>query len=147
MAWFNGLSLSKAPLVAPVGFVAGLGLSLGLYAQPRAGWRLGLRGWLPRLGAAALTLVLTQLIFILAENKGPGIAIAWTANFYRATFTSYEMPWWQQFMSFYPQWPKYLALLDAALLGIVLTIGITAGLLLAEDWLKRWRDLNHQSDD
>jgi hypothetical protein len=54
---------------------------------------------------------------------------------------------WPQLVDQYPRWFDYPALMDAALAGIVLTIGITAGLLLAEDWLQRWRDLINRSGD
>jgi hypothetical protein len=132
VAWFNGLSLTKAPLVAPMGFVAGLGLSLGLYGQPRAGWRLGIFSWLLRLGVAALTLVGTQWVFIWTEGgKGQGIAIAWVGTFYWSAFGDCERPWWQRFVNSVPQWPDYLALLDAVLVGVVLTVGIAAGMILA----------------
>jgi hypothetical protein len=46
-----------------------------------------------------------------------------------------------------PRWPEYLALLDAVLVGIVLTIGITIGLVLAADWLVRWRALVDRAGD
>jgi Na+-driven multidrug efflux pump len=42
VAVLNGLNLTQVPLLAPMGFVAGLGLSLVLYAQPRTGWHVGI---------------------------------------------------------------------------------------------------------
>ena len=147
VAWFNGLNPAKAPLVAPMGLVAGLGLSLALYGQPRVGLRLRIRSWLLRLTTAALTFVLAQAVSIVTRDKGGGIAIAWTGNFYRAALSGSEMLWWQQIITSYPQWFDYLALLDAALVGIFLTIGITAGLVLAGAWLAWWRRLVNQADE
>jgi hypothetical protein len=150
VAWFNGLSLSKAPLVAPLGFVAGLGLSLTLCDQPRAGWHLGILRWLRRLAVAALAFVLTQAIFIIIAGGQPAhtLPIVRSGSYYYAQFFEFvEMRWPWLVVQCCTGWPNYLALIDAALVGIVLTIGITAGLLLAEDWLKRWRDLINQSGD
>jgi hypothetical protein len=42
VAVLNGLNLTQVPLLAPMGFVAGLGLSLVLYAQPRTSWHVGI---------------------------------------------------------------------------------------------------------
>jgi hypothetical protein len=147
VAWLNGLSLPKAPLVAPLGFAAALGLSLALYNQPRAGWRLGIVGWLGRLGIAALSFALIQWAFIAAKNQGPGIAIAWAGSFYRANLSWIGLAWWQQLTQRAPQWYDYLALADAALVGIVLTVGITAGLVVAADRSARWRDLTERAGD
>jgi energy-coupling factor transporter ATP-binding protein EcfA2 len=149
VAWFNGLRLFEAPLVGLLGFVAGLGLSLALYGQPRSGWHLGILRWLLRLAVTALTFVLTQAIFITAGGqRAQTLAIVRSGSYYYAQFLEFvERRWPWLLVECCAGWPSYLALIDAALVGIVLTIGITAGLLLAEDWLKHWRDLIDQSDD
>jgi hypothetical protein len=149
VAWFNGLSLSKAPLVAPLGFVAGLGLSLALHDQPRAGWHLGILRWLLRLTVAALAFVLAQAIFIIAGGPRPhSLPIVRSARYYYAEFFGFvEMRWPWLAVDCCTGWPSYLALIDAALVGVVLTVGIAAGLLLAQDWLKRWRALIDQRGD
>jgi hypothetical protein len=147
VAWFNGMSLSWAPLVAPLGFVAGLGLSLALYGQPRAGRRLGFGRWLMRLGVAACTIVLTQFVFIVAKDKGPAIAIVWAGSFYEAEFSRFQVAWWQWFMNSYPEWFDYLALVDAALVGIVLTLGISVGMAVAAAGLAWWHSLVSRAED
>jgi hypothetical protein len=148
VAVLNGLHLTKAPLVAAMGFVAGLGLGVALYAQPRAGWHLGVGRWLVRLGTAVLTLVLTQSIFIIAGHKWSNtLAIGLAGSFYKAEFIRYVKAWWPRLVERDPRWFDHLALLDAALVGIALTIGITAGLVLAADWLARWRALVNRAGD
>jgi hypothetical protein len=147
VAWFNGLSLPQAPLVAPMGFVAGLGLAVALYDQPRAGWRLGGKSWLLRLVSVALIYALTQAVFVAARDRGPGIAIAWAGSFYKAEFTRYVSAWWPQMMDPSSRWFDYLALVDAALVGVVLTVGITAGLVLAARWLAWWRSLVSRTEE
>ncbi len=143
VTFFNSspfLSLSSItsitePLRVLTVFVAGLGLSVALYGQPRIGYPLGIVRWLLRLGTAVLSFVLTERVFIAAKRKAPSLNIVWGEKLYRAEFRDYVM------------WSKHLALLDAALVGIVLTIGITAGLVLAADWLARWRALVDRASD
>jgi hypothetical protein len=148
VAWFNGVTLSKAPLVAPMGFVAGLGLSIALYGQPRAGRRLGVLGWLSRLGVAALTFGLTQAIFIIAVGqRAYTLPIVRSGNYYYAQlFDAAQKRWPDMVLECCTGWPTHLALIDAALVGIALAIGITAGLLVAVSWLNRWLGLIDQSD-
>jgi hypothetical protein len=126
VAWFNGLSLAEAPLMVPLGFVAGLGLSLALYNQPRAGWPQHAGPWLLRLGIASLIFVLTQTIFILARNQGPGLAVAWGNSLYEADFSRYGVAWWQQLIHAFPHWFDYMALFDASLVGLVLAVSNSA---------------------
>lgn len=148
VALLNGLQLGRAPLVAVMGFVAGLGLSMALYAQPDAGWHLGVIRWLLRLALAALAFVLTQAVFIIAGGqRSNALAIGWAGSFYRSQFDASFRQLWPQLMERWPRYFDYLALLDAALVGLVLAIGITAGLLVAQDWLKRWRDLVNRGGD
>jgi hypothetical protein len=141
VAWLNGLSLARAPLVLPLGFLFGLGLSIALYGQPSAGWRVGVGRSLLRLGAAVAAAVLTQAVFILVEGKGIGITIAWPGTFYRSHFTDSVHRWLPGLLERSTNWFDLLGLLDAALVGAVLAIGITAGLILSADWLKKWRHL------
>jgi hypothetical protein len=138
--FFGGAHLLQALvtnvfLVAPallfsLGLLFGLGLSLSLYDQPFAFWHLRtsrwllrMGGWLLRLGVVAGTAVLTQILFDLASGIGVGVTIAWTST----TYSSYG-------------WPHVWGLVDAALVGIVLTAGITLGLVVAERQFQKWRD-------
>jgi hypothetical protein len=166
--------LSPQLLVLPMGFLAGLGLSIVLYDQP---WldsvptkrgiphpnRCGLR-----FGLAALVFALIQGVFILAKvlakiaeekfrkegeddivvEAATGIAIARTGEFYKAAFTHYEnVPGWRELMQLCPQWFDYLALLDAALVGMVLTLGIVIGSILAHRWSDEWLKLINRQNN
>jgi len=148
VAGLHGIHPSKVPLIGLMGLVAGLGLSLALYAQPWAGRRPSIGHWLLRLGAAALAFGVTQWIFIRAGNKWSNtLAIGWSGSFYSDEFSRYTMERWQQLMERHSQWFDYLAIFDAILEGIVLTIGITAGLLLAARLLDRWHTLVNRVGD
>ncbi len=148
VAVLHGIHLSVAALLVPLGFVAGLGLSLALYAQPGAGWRLGVGRWPLRLGTAAAAFILTQQVFIVAGNRWANtLAIGWAGSFYKSEFTRYVQAWWPQLVEGDLPWFDYLARADAGLVGIVLTVGITAGLVLAADWLARWQTLVNQAGD
>ncbi len=205
VALINGLWI-ESWLVVPMGFIAGLALSIVLYDQAwlrvirtdddaightnryRLCWMpcwskwqskiVGIlstsRYWLPLVQAAMLFLLLIrevsisiravcnlyrirlmpvaltfsaiQIAFILVGDRGTGIVIARTGSFYKATFSRYETTtgW---LMNLCPQWFNYLALLDAALVGIVLTLGIAIGSMLAHRWAIKWRNLTNQSSD
>jgi hypothetical protein len=129
-SWLNGLQIRENPLVPPLGFLFGLGLSLALYGQPAAGRRMGLGRALLRLGAAVTGSVLTQLTFVLA-GKGLGIAIAWPGSRYHAYLSSLVDSCWPGLAERVPRWADYLGLVDAALVGAVLAGGITLGTYVA----------------
>ncbi len=127
MARLISLGKPVAPPVLRLGFVAGLGLSLALYNQPHAGWHMGILRWLLRLGVAALAFALTQKI-LNTTGEGYTLAIVRLSSALERDTAS------------------KLALIDAALVAMVLTIGITAGLRLAKNRLKQRRDMANQSD-
>ena len=148
---FPSFSNIMDPLRALMVFVAGLGLSLALYGQPKISHPRGVRwllrpGTALRLATAALSFVLTEGVFI-AKEGGHGLNIAWSRSAYKARFYDYFTTQQPQLGDLVPRWPEYLALLDAALVGIVLTIGLTIGLVLAADWLARWRALVDRAGD
>lgn len=58
---FNGAPLGASVQTFPSACLVGAGLGLGLYGQPRAGWRLGAGGWLRRLVPAFALSALAQL--------------------------------------------------------------------------------------
>jgi len=157
VAWMNGLRLLRAPLVVPLGFLAGLGLSLALYglpgldAGPGAGWRPGVGRWLARLGTAAMAFCLSQWIAILAHQAGIGPALGVTVvlggSFSHGEFSDHPAAWWQALIARTARWSDGLALLDAALVGLVLAGGMAIGLLLAARFLKQWRDLLDRTID
>jgi len=139
-AWLVGFSPAMAPLVLPLGFLFGLGLSIAVHDQPLAGWRWGSGCWLLRVGTAMLAGVLVQAIFDVARDKGVGLTIAWSGVFYESHFADSVERWWPGLATQFPRWPAYLGLLDAALVGAVLTIGIALGLSLSAARLKKKSD-------
>jgi len=139
-AWLVGFSPAMAPLVLPLGFLFGLGLSMAVHDQPLAGWRWGSGRGLLRVGTAVLAGVLVQAIFDAARDKGVGLTIAWSGVFYESHFADSVERWWPGLAAQFPRWPAYLGLLDAALVGVVLTIGITLGLTLSAARLKKQSD-------
>jgi hypothetical protein len=151
IALFIGLDLLRAPLVALLGFVGGMGLSLGLAcAVARSGCsRLAQREDRPQQChlvvvslIAALAFVFTQVIFIVAGGAGgESLAIVWPGRLYRADLARHAATWWQWVMNNVPGWYHYVALLDAALAGGMLAAGTAIGVRLAGRWLARWQEL------
>jgi hypothetical protein len=136
-------------LLVTMDLLAGLGVSLALYDQPNCGWRLGLRRWLLRLGAVIAAFVLGQWSFMLAGYPGDSITAAWPGASYQADLDLRikRAVWFQRLLQAHPQAYDGLGLLDAALVGAVLAVGTTAGLLLADRWLSRWSDLVRRAGD
>jgi len=147
VALLNGMDLVRALLVVPLGFLAGLGLSLALQGRPRM-TRQGAARWLLRLAVAGLAFLLTQWVFVLAGDRWANtLAIGWGGDFYDTALSRSAVPWWQQFVQHYPQWYQGAALIDALLVGIVLTIGITLGVSRAARLIQRWQSLAHRAGD
>jgi hypothetical protein len=176
VAWMTGLGLSLAMFFRFVltTFCSGMGLSLGLFKQPRAGWLLGAGGWLKRLAMAAIALALLQspVLCEAATKPGGGYWLdnaQWTISAITETSQSIVNKY-----SFYPflntrfnrcvavetgtccfacsssatkpsttgflstclaQW---LSVIDAALVGVVMTLGITAGIHFSQTRLSRF---------
>jgi hypothetical protein len=151
----GGIIFSDTPWLLPLGFVAGLGLCLALYAQPRAGTMLRVRGWLLRLTGAALTFVLVQLTFNFLTGPDTGTALSWMRSKYERSFEPSTLTRGKSMiealigaspcrnsdgsLEYYPCWADYLTLADAVLIGIALFVGITFGLSLARKYLSRHR--------
>ncbi|MCO6453199.1 MAG: PrsW family intramembrane metalloprotease [Caldilineales bacterium] len=132
-----GRALFAAPLVVILGIAAGLGLNLALYRQPGAGWRMGWGQWAWRLAVAALTFLLTSAVFLAMNNEEGSISIVWSSGEYLANLIlGLRRP-----LANVPNWHIILGLLDAVMVGVVLTVGITGGMRLATRWLERWRKL------
>jgi hypothetical protein len=134
----------------PMGFVAGLGISLGLYAQPRAGLKLGWRGWLLRLAGAALLLAAIQLVPCLAGNgEWTGTNFTYSAFKFEALYMRYA--WIDQFFvptacQTSPGLQGWLAVLNAALLGALLSFASAFGMDTALRKLAEWRRRKKHAD-
>jgi len=144
MALSGGLSVTAEPGVLMMsllmGLCAGLGLSVALFFHSPLNPSTGAVGWLFRLGVASLTLVVIQLIYILAADMGAGLAIAWGSDFYHFHFMRDSPPRWQQLLSFrYLKWYDFMALADAALTGIAIVAGVTVGMRKTAHSLNKMR--------
>jgi hypothetical protein len=128
---FMGLSLVRAPLAPPLGFLFGLGLSLALAGLPPTRWP---RQTIPiawRAAVAAAGGLLTQLLFDLAGDKGVGITISWPHTFYTANLSRLVETQWPALARRFPAWPYALGLVDAALVGAALAVGMIRGMSAA----------------
>jgi hypothetical protein len=133
----RGLAIAERPLVYLLGFVMGLGLSLALYGQPRIDHKLGVTSALLRVGLAAAISAGIQAIFIWVPDTGAALDVALSRNFYEAFFGDMV-----------PQsWLSWLALIDAALAGVVLTIGLNVGLGRANRLVEWLRDLRERAGE
>lgn len=166
LAIIGGSLLTQAPLVAPLGFVAGTALSCAVYnmgklplidtalrASPSSTlkqfrlFRLLLHyRWFGRLGFVALVFAFIQSIFLITD-QGTGLVMVWTSQMYEAELSRYtNLPWWAAFIQRYPFWFDYLSIADSALVGVMLAIGLKTGWQFANNQLikertelRRWR--------
>lgn len=134
---------SLSPALIPLGSLAGLALCLGLYGQPRAGLRMGWAGWTARLGTAAILMAANQILAILAGGGFGAGAASIGANFSapgeRLKGFMIYVPIRDLFEA-HPALPDQVAVLNAALLGILLVIGCTVGMAIALRRLVRSND-------
>ncbi|MDX2244488.1 MAG: serine protease [Leptolyngbyaceae cyanobacterium bins.302] len=147
-----GSLLTNAPLVAPMGFVAGLGLSVAVRDRGQLPFLVEdarsartktaklsitptyLRDhWIWRMGLAGLVFAWIQAVFLLT-NQGSGLVMVWTSQMYESSLGRYaDLGWWAALMQRHPQWFQYLAIVDSALSGMMLALGLMAG----------WQFMNH----
>jgi len=138
----GAISLSGKNLVIVTGILAGLGLSLALAAFPIERLFSPPQRWGLRAGGAAFIFVLLHSIFIALGDIDRSIAIVWPGRTYRTAFNPYRETWpWQQLMAAIPPWFNLLALVDAALAGFVLAMGMMVGMRQANRFLDYWRRL------
>lgn len=168
----SGLSFNIFARFLAAAFFAGLGLSIGLTDQPVAGWKLGAVNWAKRLILTAVLLAIVQTpvlaeAVINAEGSyvldnaewlassviEPSEAISNKYSIYPALQALFDQNIPIEtgracfegpasaglFANCFEQW---LSILDAALVGVVLVIGITMGLHFPQTGLgAAWRKL------
>ncbi|GAB4528275.1 MAG: hypothetical protein Kow0063_04330 [Anaerolineae bacterium] len=139
--------LIEAPLIPPLALVAGVGLSLAVYDQPLAGWRIGVRRWGLRLTIVACVFALVQFVFFRARDYGPGLIFAWSGFFYQSRLRDPLIHWGLESVLSIENWFHYAAVIDAALTGIAMAVGLSAGLIAAHNWYQRWERLVNQVVD
>lgn len=146
VSWLAGFAGITVVPVLTMGFVAGIGLSLAVYGQPAQGWRLGWFGWLTRLGVAALGFAFSYLPFLLPEYAGSSITIVVSGQTYCSNFPIVLSKLWPHCEN-QSALLATLGMLDAALVGASLALGISTGLLVADRWLRRWYALAAHAGD
>lgn len=145
VAMLNGLQLARAPLVAPMGFVAGAGLALAFFrydpdSPPRTGRAL------VRIGVAAAAFALVQLLFVWTGAEGDSIAIGLGRSFFDGqVFGMTGGAQWT--IARGSGWATAATLIDAALLGAAIAAGLVLGLRIAAGRLARWRRLADRAWD
>jgi hypothetical protein len=141
----------RDPLRTLTVVLAGLGLGMALHGQSRVVQAEGLRRQLLqpanilRTGFAGLMVLLGEWIF--GRTRGiNSLAIVWTRDLYNASFFDLARQRFPQLLDQFPGWPLLLAYLDAVLVGIILSLGINAGLSLSLTWLTRWQEVVNRGD-
>jgi hypothetical protein len=100
---------------------------------------LGVGGWALRLGTASCIFALTQLAFVAAEDKGVSLTIVRDGGFFRGKLGGLLEQGVPQLVHRYPNWSDGLAVMDAAVVGTVLVLSVSAGWVVAIRQYKKWR--------
>ena len=81
----------------------------------------------------AAVFALVQTVFVLADDHGTGLMFVWDASTYESRAEDDLYKWgWEGILSS-ENWFHYAAIIDAALTGIALAIGLTVVLIFAGD--------------
>ena len=133
VALLNNLSLEKAPLVIPLGFFAGVGLSAAFLEESSKFARVLIRAAL-----AALSFAIIQVVFLADPQLGSGISIALSSGLIEVQFNHFTNSGWQSWIQSFSDWASLLAVVEAALSGYALAAGGLLGRHLTSRWYQRW---------
>jgi len=168
VALFNGASFGTSIATFPSALLVGVGLGLGLYNQPRAGWRLGAGGWLRRLVPAFALSALSQLPALCEAALTASKQWLGMSAFTESNWLIYGFSWIPALKTLFDRcdpfnlevrmccygcgsagaggtvgslftncFEQWLTIIDAGIVGLVLTIGITAALHISKSALRR----------
>jgi uncharacterized caspase-like protein len=143
----NVRGLIDAPLILPLALVSGAGLSLAVYDQPLAGWRMSPGRWLLRLAVVAAVFALAQALFVLARDYGTGLMFVWDGSLYESRMEDNLIAWGMEGVYATRNWFHYAAIIDAALAGIALAVGLTVGLVVAGNWYQERGSMVRRASD
>src|ERR1051326_1679879 len=130
---FNGLSPLENPLVVPMGFVGGLGLSSSISIFFRMRSRVA--AWLFMSISALTSWALTQIPFNISAAPADALSIVNTGWYYESRFQNYS--WWPELAARYSNLFDLIATFDSALAGMFLALGMSIGLTWARKYLNR----------
>jgi len=130
---FNGLSPFENPLVVPMGFAGGLGLSLSIsiFFQMRS----RVAAWLLMIICALTSWALIQLPFNISAAQADALSIVNTGWYYESRFQNYS--WWPTLAARYSNLFDLIATFDSALVGMFLAVGMSIGFTWARKYLNR----------
>ncbi len=150
----DATKLIASPLGPPLALVAGVGLSYAVRDQPMAGWRIGIGRWVRRLAASALAFALGQLAFVAVDVAlgpgrvlGTGLTVVWSGFTYESFLSALLPQLGLERLLSSDHWFHYLGVLDAALVGVVLALGLSAGLIVAGRRHRRWESLMRRAGE
>lgn len=148
-----GLGAFGKWLVLLLALPAGAGVAAAVYDQPYVR-RLPPLRWGGRLTAAAGGFLVAAGGFLLAQylqfgrlacNDVPGagtaLNIGWSGIFFQSRFQDNLLRWGLDGLVATPGWCHLFSVIDAALVGIVLALGLALGLRAARVVYERWQKL------
>jgi len=146
--------LLSSPLSPVVALACGAGLSFAVRDQPMVGWRMGLIGWGQRLAVAALAFALGQGLFVAVDvalgrgrDLGTALNFIWSGYTYKSALLSLLERWGAEGEPAIGYWYHVPSVVDAAVVGLVLALGTSAGLIVAGRRHRQWTSLIRRSGE
>jgi hypothetical protein len=109
-------------------WVAGLALSFLLRSQPWQVVQRNIGDWLKPSTFAAVVFACIQIGFLPLPHWGTGLVFVWTGDNYESLLYERLLKWGFEGLLHLNGWYHLFAVLDAALAGLVMFVGLAVGL-------------------
>jgi hypothetical protein len=157
--------LRSEPQIVALALLAGAGLTLAVWDLPLVNWRPGARPWLWRLAAVAVVFALVQGAFVLVETQlddpcgsEVGLLFSWPSSVYRTYVPGRLESWGLRDLAMRlsdaanrsegcGHWHHYLAIVDSAIVGLALAVGLMVGLVRGGKSYLKTVELERQASD
>ena len=145
IAWANdvlGNPQYPRELMILAGYLVGLGLSLALHGMPKGGLHQSVTSWFLRFITTALFSVVAQITVFATGQDWSAITLTYTGSDISDLFG-----WWPMASQWITDHARSITLVDAAFVGILLMVGMSLGLVIAERLYNQWLTAVHHMED
>jgi hypothetical protein len=126
----------------PAGYLLGIGLSIAVYGIPGDAKAHRAIKWIFRFTIVVLFSLLAQSVVFAMNQDFSGVTLTYTGGDIADLLGRWEMVRnWIDLHS------KFVTLIDASLVGILLTLGIIVGLVITNHFYIQWQAAVHYAED
>jgi hypothetical protein len=145
VAWINDfLGNSQYPtwLMIPAGYLLGIGLSIAVYGIPGDAKAHRAIKWIFRFTIVVLFSLLAQSVVFAMNQDFSGVTLTYTGGDIADLLGR-----WEIVRNWIDLHSKFVTLIDASLVGILLTLGIIVGLVITNHFYIQWQAAVHYAED